>query len=59
MYNEPKDYITVRVKCLMCGYINKVVTVSVNKYGWFDMPDSLCPKCFCILDKVADGRNYT
>jgi DNA polymerase III alpha subunit (gram-positive type) len=56
IWNEPRKELVVHVKCLMCGFIDLEVKLEPNNYGGFDLPDTLCPKCFCILDKNANGR---
>lgn len=57
MYDDAKKIVDVRVKCLTLGHFDKKVTVHVNEYGWFDLPESYCPVCFLMLDKEIDVRS--
>lgn len=48
--------VKIKIHCAVCEKFKIEHEVSVNKYGYFAIPDAYCPECFCLLEQVIDGE---
>jgi hypothetical protein len=44
--------IIVNLECGDCGWRGKF-PLEINKYGFYQATEAMCPKCFSLLDQVA------
>ncbi len=48
--------VNVTIHCPVCGWFVGDATITVNKFGFFELPEAHCPTCCAILEQdISSG----